>query len=266
MTDPEPDADVDPVHSPGGRTVKGVETACRVLEALRELDGAGVTEVADHVGVSKATAHGHLTTLYKHEFVARDGDDYRVSLRFVDFGEHAKNGVEIHEVATQEVDKLADRTGEVAQYMVEEHGRGVYLHKARGADAVQTASYTGNRKRLHCTALGKAILAHLSEARVRAIADRHGLPEATPATITDVETLLEELATIRERGVAFDDEEILQGLRCVAAPITGQDGDLFGAISVSGPVSRIKGARFREELPELVSGAANVIEINAHQV
>jgi DNA-binding IclR family transcriptional regulator len=258
MTDHDPRA--------AGRTVKGVETSCRVLEALRELDGAGVTEVADHVGVSKATAHGHLSTLYKHEFVARDGDDYRVSLRFVDFGEHAKNGVEIHEVATGEVDKLAERTGEVAQYMVEEHGRGVYLHKARGEDAVQTASYTGNRKHLHCTALGKAILAHLPEERVLTIADRHGLPEMTPATITDRDALLAELERVRERGVAFDDEEVLQGLRCVAAPITSQDGELYGALSVSGPVSRIKEERFREELPELVSGAANVIEINAHQV
>jgi DNA-binding IclR family transcriptional regulator len=262
MTDLDAGSDT----SPGGRTVKGVETACRVLEALRDLDGAGVTEVADELGVSKATAHGHLSTLYKHEFVARDGDDYRVSLRFVDFGEYAKNRVEIHEVATQEVDKLAERTGEVAQYMVEEHGRGVYLHKARGEDAVQTASYTGNRKHLHCTALGKAILAHLPEERVRAIADRHGLPAITPSTVTDVGDLLSELDTIRERGVSFDDEEVLQGLRCVAAPITSQTGDLYGAISVSGPVSRIKGDRFREELPELVSGAANVIEINAHQV
>jgi DNA-binding IclR family transcriptional regulator len=258
MTDPDP--------HPGGRTVQGVETSCRVLEALRELDGAGVTAVADYLGVSKATAHGHLTTLYKHEFVARDGDDYRVSLRFVDFGEHAKNGVEIHEVATREVDKLAERTGEVAQYMVEEHGRGVYLHKARGEDAVQTASYTGNRKHLHCTALGKAILAHLPEERVLAIADRHGLPEMTPDTITDRDALLEELARVRERGVSFDDEEVLQGLRCVAAPIISQDGELYGAISASGPVSRMKGDRFREEVPELVSGAANVIEINAHQV
>jgi DNA-binding IclR family transcriptional regulator len=255
--------DTDP--HPGGRIVQGVETSCRVLEALRELDGAGVTEVAERVGVSKATAHGHLSTLYEHEFVVRDGDDYRVSLRFVDFGEHAKQGVEIHEVAAGEVEKLAERTGEVAQYMVEEHGRGVYLHKARGEEAVQTASYTGVRKHLHCTALGKAILAHLPAERIDAIVDRHGLPAMTAATITDRDDLFDAVERIRERGVAFDDEEVFQGLRCVAAPITAQDGDPYGAISVSGPVSRMKGDRYREELPELVSGAANVIEINVHQ-
>jgi DNA-binding IclR family transcriptional regulator len=249
-----------------GRHVKSVQTACDVLDALRRLDGAGVTELADHLGVSKATVHGHLSTLYENELVVRSGDEYDVGLRFVDFGEYAKHSVPIYEVACEEVDRLAEQTGEVAQVMVEEHGKGVYLHKAVGENGVHTAAYPGARKYLHCTALGKAILAHLPEERVDEIVDRHGLPGKTEATITDRATLDAELEEIRERGVAVDDEEILQGLRCIGAPLTGHDGELYGAISVSGPTSRFKGERFESELPETVRGVANVIQINATQV
>lgn len=249
-----------------GRRVKAVQTTTEVLEALRELDGAGVTELADHLDIAKATVHSHLATLVDNEFVVKRGDEYRVSLRFVDFGEYAKSNVDIYEITKKEVDRLAEETGEVAQFMIEEHGKGVYLHKASGENAIQTASYTGNRKDLHCTALGKAILSQLSGTRVDEIIDKTGLPQRTPNTVSTRDELSEELETIREQKVAFDDEEILQGLRCVAAPIAQPNGDIQGAISISGPTSRFKGDRFREELPEIVRGAANVIEVNATQV
>lgn len=257
----------DPEHAAGsGRRVQAVQISCDVLEALRELDGAGVSELADRLDRSKATIHSHLATLVDNELVVKRGDTYEISLRFVDLGEYAKNGVAIYEVAEAEVERLAEETGEVAQFMVEEHGRGVYLHKARGENAIQTASYTGNRKDLHCTALGKAILSQLPTAEVDAIIERRGLPQRTENTITTRDALLDELETIREEGVAFDDEEILRGLRCVAAPVDNPTGDTCGAISISGPTSRFKGDRFHEELPEVVRGAANVIEVNATQV
>jgi DNA-binding IclR family transcriptional regulator len=115
---------------------------------------------------------------------------------------------------------------------------------------------------LHCTALGKAILAYLPEERVREIIDTHGLPERTDATITDEEELFDELEGIRDRGYARDMEERVAGLLCVAAPIRNLDGDPLGAISVSGPTSRMKGERFDEEVPEELTSTANVIELN----
>ncbi|WP_435197415.1 IclR family transcriptional regulator [Natronomonas sp. EA1] len=249
----------------GGRSVKAVQTSCEILEELLERGSAGVTELSDSLGYSKATIHGHLSTLRANELVAKEGDEYRIGLRFVGYGERAKRNVQIYEVAKEEVDKLAAETGEVAQVMVEEHGRGVYLHKSEGEHSVQTAAYPGTRNYLHCTALGKAILAHLPEERVDAILDRHGQPAVTEHTITDRDELKAELEAVRDRGIAVDNEEILQGLRCIAAPLHGNDGTLYGAISVSGPTSRMKGERFEETLPEALRSAANVIQINAMQ-
>lgn len=88
----------------------------------------------------------------------------------------------------------------------------------------------------------------------------------TENTVTDRDALLEELDEIRNRGVAFDDEEILEGLRCVAVPVSNQEKGLLGAISVASPTSRMKGSRFQEDLPELVTDTANVIQINAAQL
>ena len=255
-----------PTTGESGRRIQAVDNAARILQALRELDDAGVSEIAEGVDLSKATVHSHLTTLVDNQFVVKRDGTYQISLKFVDFGEYAKNEVDIYEIAANETESLANETGEVAQFMVEEHGMGVYLHKASGEKAIKTASYNGARKNLHCTALGKAILSLLSPERVDEIIDRYGLTAHTANTITDRDDLFEELAEIRSRGVAFDDEEILEGLRCVAAPIEHENSNLAGAISVSGPTNRFKGERFHEEIPEMVQGAANVIQVNATHV
>jgi len=249
-----------------GRRIQAVQTTCEILDAVRNMEGAGVSELAAETGYSKATVHSHLATLADNEFVVKRGDTYEVSLKFVDFSEYTKQNVAIYELAKQEVKKLTTETGEVCQFMVEEHGQGVYLHKFRGENAIHTASYTGDRKDLHCTALGKAILSQLPHERVEEIIDRRGLTKHTQNTITSRERLYEELETIREQNVAFDDEETLEGLRCVAAPTTDRESNTYGAISTSGPTSRFKGDRFREELADAVRSAANVIEVNTTQV
>lgn len=255
---------MDEGKAPQGRRVQAVEISCELLTALERLDGAGISELAAELGRSKATVHSHLATLLDQEFVVKHGTEYALSLRFVELGEHAKSGVDIHDIAGEEVQRVARETGEVAQFMVEEHGKGVYLHKARGENAIQTSSYVGSRMQLHCTALGKAILSQFPREQVGEIIDKTGLPRHTANTITDPEELFAELDTVREQNVAFDEEEVVKGLRCVAAPVTA--GDRAAAISVSGPTSRFKGDRFHETLPELIRDAANVIEVNAVQV
>lgn len=245
------------------RTVEAVENSCMILEELQRTNGAGITELSERLDMSKAGVHSYLATLRQNEFVVKEGSTYKLSLRFLDFGESAKQNLDLYDVVQEEVRSLAESTGEVAQFMVEEHGWGIYICKERGESAVQTASYMGDRKHLHCTGVGKAILASLPRSRVEEIVDKRGLPARTENTITTKEELFEELDEINERGVAFDDEEILEGLRCVAVPVISQKKGLLGAISVSGPTSRMRGERLREELPEIVRDTANVIQINS---
>jgi DNA-binding IclR family transcriptional regulator len=146
--------------------------------------------------------------------------------------------------------------------MIKERGRGVYVHIASGEQAIRLDTRVGTRQYLHTSALGKAILAHMPEERFEAVIDRHGLPAQTPNTVTEKEVLEEELDEIRKRGVAFDGEERAEGIRCVAAPITDNQNQLVGAVSVSAPSARMKHDRFRNKIPELVRDTATVIGIN----
>lgn len=252
--------------SEGGRQIEAVQISCDILEALLDLDEPGVTELANHLGYSKGTIHGHLSTLYENEFVIKNNGSYQLSLRFMDFSEQIKDEIGIYDIAKKETEKLAERSGEFAQFMVEEHGWGVYLHKAMGENAVKSASYTGHRKHLHCTAVGKAILSQLPKSRVQEIIARHGLPQYTEKTITEPDALYDELKIIRDQGLAYDNNEILPGLRCIATPVKSADDELLGSISISGPSSRMRGEFFKEKAPEMLKDAANVIEINASQL
>lgn len=238
------------------------ENTIRVVEALKDLDGAGVTELADYLSMSKSTVHDHLSTLRQHNYVTKEGNTYVVGLGFFEIGEYARKRRKIYEVARPEVQALAEETGELANLMVEEHGRGVYLYRARGDKAVTLDTHTGKRRYLHNTALGKAILANLPEDRVERILERHGLPAATDNTITNQGDLFEELDKIWDAGIAYCGQERVEGLQCVAAPVLGKDQEVLGAISVAAPTTRLKGEKFEEEIPELVLQAANVVEIN----
>ncbi|RLM88386.1 IclR family transcriptional regulator [Halobellus sp. Atlit-38R] len=241
--------------------VKTAQTTFRIVEALKSRDGATVTELANHLDIPKSSAHNYLRTLEHEGYVVQHGQQYEVGLRFLDLGGYARSRERLYTVATPEMERLAAATGEYANLLVEEQGLGVFLAREHGENAVSLDSYTGQSVRLHTTALGKTVLAYLPRDRVDAIIERHGLPAKTDRTITDRAELFEELTEIRQRECAYDREERIKGLNCVAVPILS-DGDITGALSVSGPVSRMDQERIDEEiLPEL-RRAANIIELN----
>lgn len=241
--------------------VKATRLSLAILDEIRRRDGAGVTELATHFDCSKSTIHSHLRTLSDEGYLVNGGGHYSIGLKPLQLGGHARVKHQLYQVAKDEVDELAEDTGESSKIIVEEDGKGVYLYQARAKQAVTTDSHVGTHVYLHSTAVGKCILAHLDESRRNEILDEHGLPQVTANTVTERATLDSRLDRIRDRGVAFDDGERIAGLRCVAAPITAGD-EVLGAISVSGPKKRIDDETFRTTLPELVRDTARIIEIN----
>ncbi|WP_101295902.1 IclR family transcriptional regulator [Halegenticoccus soli] len=242
--------------------VKAAATSFRIIETLRALDGAGVAEVADELDMPKSTVHDHLKTLTDIEYLVNIDGTYYVGARFLELGGYARSRMKLYRVASPEIKKLAEKTGEHANLLIEEHGMGVFLYKVKGEEAVQLDTHVGMRVHLHTAALGKAILAKLPEEHVDAIIDRRGLPGVTQKTITDTDELKEQLETVRERGYAIDDEERVRGMRCVAAPICDPSDTPLGAISVSGPTNRFDGEVFEDRIPKSVLSAANVVEVN----
>jgi DNA-binding IclR family transcriptional regulator len=243
-------------------TLGTLERGFEVVSLLMREDGARVTEVAEELGIAPSTAHKYLSTLHNERFVVKEGDEYQVGMRFLTVGGYAKHRNPAYEIAAQKIRSLADQTGERAQFVVAEHGRAIYTETiVLEPTAVMTDRRNGRVRYLHSSAAGKAILARYAESEVREVIDRWGLPAETENTITDPEALSAELDRVESDGVAFNDEESIEGLRSVGAAVTGTDGETVGAISVSGPANRLKGDRFREELPDTLLGVVNEIEL-----
>ncbi|ELZ98165.1 ArcR family transcription regulator [Haloferax mucosum ATCC BAA-1512] len=244
------------------RPVKTAATSLGILERLKTGGPLGPTALASDLGLAKSTVHRHLKTLEREGFVVLDDDGYRVGLRLLDFGIHARNQHQLYEVAKPKLEELAEQTGEKVWCVTEEQGRGFHLYGAAGKHSVRTPAREGTRSYLHQLAAGKAILSAFPDERVHEIIDQHGLPAKTPHTITDPDELFEELATIRERGFAVNREEIVPKLHAVGVVVTDQTGYPVGAISISGPSNRLKGDRLTDDLADLLLGAANEVEIN----
>lgn len=247
------------------RTLKTVERTFEVVRGLEALDGAGVTELADHLGMSKSAVYNHLSTLRESRYVVKDGDEYALSLQFLLLGEYVRNHDTLYEQGKAELETLADETGEYAHLATEQHGLGVNLYKVRGEKAVGTDYQTSKLQKpdyLHFSATGKAILAHLPRERVEEIIDTHGLVRKTKHTITDPEALFEELERVREQGYATNDQEEIKGLMAVGAPVLDREDRVLGSVSVSGPVNRMNDDEYHERVVEQVTNAANIIEVN----
>lgn len=247
------------------RTLKTSTTTLQVVDVLKELDGATVTELADHLDFSKGAAYNHLVTLRENDYVIKREDTYELSPRFILTGEYVRQENLLYQFGKEEVDELVERTGEYAQLVTEQHGTGIVVYQSLGEKSIGSdypLHMQKNPLHLHHTSAGKSILAHLPEDRIDEIISQYNLFERTENTITDREKLLDELESVRERGYAYNKEEEVEGLRAVGAPIMAPDGDVLGALSLSGPKSRLRGDRFEEDLPGLVTNAAEIIQVN----
>jgi DNA-binding IclR family transcriptional regulator len=243
------------------RTVKTADTVFEIVTALQELDGSTITELADYLGLAKSTVHTYLATLEQKEYVVKDGKTYDLSLKFLDHGTYSKQKNELTSVAHPILKRTAEETGEVVWLIVEEHGRAVYLDRAKGDRAVQTNGRRGLRTSLHFVAAGKCILANLDEEDVHQILDRHGLPEQTDNTITERRTLLNELQEVRDQGYAYNAGEEVKGVHAVGAPIK-QDGTVYGGVSIAGPSARFQDEDYDQKMRKAIVETANTIELN----
>lgn len=244
------------------RPVETVERAVDILDYIKTKGPSGIPELTEEFDCAKSTIHRYLRTLESQSFLVREGDTYRLGVRFLDHGVVARERYDFFEEAKQKADELAEETEEKIWCTVEEHGQSVHIYGAQGRHSVRTSARVGRRTNLHSHAAGKSILAHLPQERIDAIIETHGLASRTPHTITDPDELREELATIREQGYALNFEESYEGLHAVGAPIIDEHGAVLGALSISGPAPRLTESYLRENLSARLVGTVNEIAIN----
>lgn len=249
-----------------GRRIQSVGRTCEIIKHLHRNGDTTVAGLATRVDLTPGTIHTHLTTLRHHGLVEKDGDQYRLGLSFVTLGDRVRTRIPLYQAGRSETEALAERTGEATHLVIANGGLEIILHEAFGERAAGRELYIKNRGRierhLHYSAAGKAILAFLSDERIEAILDEHGLVERTANTVTDRSELYEEIVEIREQGFAVNDEEGVRGIRAVGAPIRDTQDEVIGSISLSAPASRLQGKRFTQEVPEMIKQSANVIEVD----
>jgi DNA-binding IclR family transcriptional regulator len=226
--------------------VSSLAKGLRVLEHLAESGEMSAARVAGHLGTSRAAAHRFLSTLRDLGYVEKnDAGRFRLTFKIVELGMQKLDGFEIRHVAHPYMQQLAMAFGETVNLGHWDNGAIVHLDKINSTEILRLDVGMGAMAPAYCTGLGKAMLAYLPQSEVDAYLTATPLTASSPKTITRRAMLMNEIALIRERGYAVDDEELTLGLCCVGAPIFDHTGKARYALSISGPSLRMTDEKIR---------------------
>ncbi len=217
-----------------------------------------LTAISTRLGLPKGTAVRLLTILEQHGYVERaDSERYRLGVRLFELGTIYAQTRSIEQAAHPALEQLARECAQTANLAILNGGQVVHIDVVAPPRPIHFAGQLGARELVHCTGLGKALIADLPADEIAAIVAEHGLPARTAATITTPEMLHDRLAVVRERGYARDEEESFPGLSCVAAPIRDATGATVAAISVSGTTAEFAATDYA---PAVLAAAAAVAQ------
>lgn len=241
--------------------VKTVGTTFAVVEAIGRHEVASLDTLVSAVDASKSTVYKHLQTLIQLGYVAHTVDGYSLTDRFAALTaapDPASDGWRAD--VRESLSRLTNTTGEISGLLRLDGECGEQLFQIRGDAARRRGFSVHMTPYLHASAAGKVILSQLSDDRIESILEARGLPVLADGTVTDENTLFEELARIRRLGLARASEEQAPGVRGIAAPVSWEDEESAGAVYVVGPVDRMTPARLDSDLPDLLRSTVDRLE------
>jgi IclR family KDG regulon transcriptional repressor len=221
--------------------VQALERAFDILELLsREQHGLSLTDIGHRLDLHKSTVHRFLQALKERGYIEKTAHgNYRLGMEFIELSSLYLNNLELKTEAQPLLRELATLTANTVFLAILQDEEVVYIDKMETFNSLRKYSIIGRRAPLYCTALGKAMLSGRSDAEIRQLFADQELARYTPATLTDIERLIEEIAKTRERGWSIDDEEYEAGLRCIGAPIRDYRNQVIAAVSTSGSIAMI---------------------------
>jgi len=258
MTDHDP-------PSGGTTSLSVVERSFKILEQLATTGSTGVTELAEKLDIPKTTAHSYLKTFEKMGYAINEDGEYRLSLRILLHAGRLRHSSAFYKIGRPQVDRLARETGEAVNLGVPETGQRVIIYGAEGENAVWDDVPLGSRTPLNLTAIGKAILSSWSEPRLERFLTEHTLGNTTEHSLHTEAALLDDIEVTRDRGYSVENEEHILGVRAFGMPITTSDGAVVGAISITGPNSRLRQEETETELVNKLRQTANIIMLRYQQ-
>jgi DNA-binding IclR family transcriptional regulator len=245
----------------GMRRVPAVDRAVRLLDSLRRAGGSrGISELARELGLHKATVRDILLTLEHHGLVERDAATarFRLGAGLARFAVAARPSETLAAVARPFLRRLVEQTGETALVTVLDGPRQLVVAEDEPAGALKISAPVGRRLPLLAGAPAKVLLAAAAPARLDALLGAGPLPRYTTRSITELAAYRAELRAVRQRGYALDDEEFLDGVRAVSAPVRGAEGAVVAALTVVGFSTRLAPERLRLTIAAVVDAAAEM--------
>ncbi len=245
-----------------GGQVQSLGRALSILERLADADGMTLTDLAQSVGLAPSTTHRLLTTLQQRRFADFD-EEYGVWVIGVgafNVGNAFLRNRRIVTLGRPVMRRLMEDVGETVNLAVEDQSELVYVTQFESHAPMRAFFRPGRRAPMHASAVGKAMLAEMDDAKVTDYLHRKGMPRFTDKTIVDPAALRAELQQVRERGWAVDDEEHTVGMRCVASTIHNEHGEVIAGVSVSGPSVRVTETRLGELGARVVQAANEITE------
>lgn len=241
--------------------VKSVGRALDIITLVSSKKGGlGVTEIAKQIDINKSSVYRILSTLAQYGYIEQDADTgrYKIGYKFLEISSKLLDSIDIRAEAKPYLLDLERETNEVIHLAVWDQGEVVYIEKLDGNQTLRMHSKVGKRAPMHCTSVGKVILAYLPLNTVEEIIDRKGLPVHTNTTITEKDAFLKELIKIKQKGYALDLEENEYGITCVAVPIFDHDGKVVASISISGPTMRMTDDRMEQLKKKIKEAGLNI--------
>lgn len=247
------------------RTVPALHKALGMLELLTaSRTGATLGELVAQSGLAKSSAHYLLVTLERHGYVLRSqrSGRYLLGVKLFSLANSALNGLSLRPRSNASLFNLSMRTGLTAHLAILEQNEAVLISKQEAPGVTRVASWIGKRMDLHCTAIGKAVLAFLPKSEVDSLVHERGLARHNENTIATPRRLYAELERIAKAGYAIDDEEDELGLRCISVPVFGASERPLAAISLAGLTSELaleNVSRLAAELRQTAAGISHSV-------
>jgi len=241
--------------------VQSLTRALAILGAVAEShEGMALTDIAEVVGLAPSTTHRLLTTLEAERFMRFDAQArlWQIGIRAFTVGNAFTRTRDIVAIARPAMRRLMEDSGETVNLYVEEDGEAICMGQVESRQMMRAIARPGGRVKLHCSGAGKAMLAHMRDDELSRILQAHGLPRVTDKTLDTPRRLRADLAAVRERRFAIDDEEHEIGLRCIAAAIVDEHGRPVAAVSLSGPTARLTDDEVAKLGPMVARAAAAI--------
>lgn len=245
---------------PGNLSVRRAVTILEYLACADTPQGLG--ELSHGLGMNKSTVHRFLSTLIEAGYVRQDVDTSRYALgaRVAWLGAKFLESMDLREVARPILEELAQATCETVHLGIMDADEVMYLDKVASQQTVQMRSRVGSRMPVHCTALGKVLLADLPEPTWERYVSQIGLAAQTPNTIVDPPRFYDHLRQVRGQDYSLDNVENEEGIRCVAAPVRNHTGRVVAAISVTGSTLTMTPEKAETVIPQIQQAARAISE------